>query len=283
MPAREAGHQGVALVGQVDQLEHLLADLLPRGPLDPVGRGEELEVLDHLHVVVDAEEVGHVADDAADLLRAGVDRVAADGRLAPGGIQERGQDPHRRRLARAVGADEAVDVPLVERQVEPVQGVQLAVHLGQFMRLDHRTGLAVGCLPCQFSGPAAGLSLSGRITRSIVVSTVFGVRLVRLSTRRECGRSVRATSIGRPRASWPVRVEVMERDRSTSRRWWRLGDRLSWNIAAITARSGRLIPVAGPGSVPVEPSDRLLQLSREESVLRQLTRIVAFGAIVPRR
>ena len=136
--AREAGHQGVALVGQVDQLEHFLADLPPRGPLDPVGGGEELEILDHLHVVVDAEEVGHVADDAADLLGPGVDRVAADGRLAPGRVQERGEDPHRRRLARAVGADEAVDVPLVERQVEPVQGVELAVHLGQFMRLDHR-------------------------------------------------------------------------------------------------------------------------------------------------
>ena len=135
--AGEAGHQGIALVGQVDQLEDLLADLPPRRALDPIGRGEEFEILDHLHIVVDAEEVGHVPDHAADLLRPGVDRVAAHGRLTPGGIQERGEDPHRRRLARPVRADEAVDVPLVQRQVEPVKSIELTVHLGQIMRFDH--------------------------------------------------------------------------------------------------------------------------------------------------
>ncbi len=208
---REAGHQRVALVGQVDQLEDLLADLPPRRPLDAVGRGEELEVLDHLHVVVDAEEVGHVPDHAADLLRPGVDRVAADRRLAPRGVQERGEDPHRRRLAGAVGADEAVDVPLVERQVEPVERVELAVHLGQIIGLDHRGG------PRVVSGsPAAGRrraeepvdavwthgfaadsTLSGRMTRSSVVRTTFGGdgALSRMS--RDPGRATRATSIGR--------------------------------------------------------------------------------------
>ena len=60
--ARQARDQGVALVAEVDQLEHLLALLAPVRPLDAVGGGEELQVLDHLHVVVDAEEVGHVAD-----------------------------------------------------------------------------------------------------------------------------------------------------------------------------------------------------------------------------
>jgi hypothetical protein len=143
-PAREAGDQRIALVGQVDQLEHLLADLLPRRALDPVGGGEEFEVLDHLHVVVDAEEVGHVADRPADVLGRGVDRVAADGRLAPGRVQERGEDAHGRRLARAVGADEAVDVPLLQAQVEAVQGVQVAVHLRQVVRLDHGACLRSG-------------------------------------------------------------------------------------------------------------------------------------------
>ena len=137
-PAREAGDEGVALVGQVDEFEHFLADLLPCGAFDPVGGGEEFEVFDDLHVVINTEEVGHVADGAADVLGTGVDRVAANGCLAPGRVQERGEDPHRRRLARAVRADEAVDVPLLKSQVQPVEGVEVAVHLGQVVGLDHR-------------------------------------------------------------------------------------------------------------------------------------------------
>ena len=81
--ARQAGDQGVALVAEIDQVEHLLAFLAAFRPLDAIGGGEEFEILDHLHVVVDAEEVGHVADDAANVLGAVVDRVAAHGRLAP--------------------------------------------------------------------------------------------------------------------------------------------------------------------------------------------------------
>jgi hypothetical protein len=66
--AREAGDERIALVSQVDELENFLADFLARSPFDSIGGGKELEVFDDLHVVVDAEEVGHVTDDAADLL-----------------------------------------------------------------------------------------------------------------------------------------------------------------------------------------------------------------------
>ena len=135
--AGKAGDEGLALVAQVDQVEHLVADLLPPRTLDAVGRGEELQVLDDLHVVVDAEEVGHVADDPPDLLGMRVDRVAADAGLAPGGLQERGQDPHRRRLAGTVGADVAEEVALVEVQGQVLQGVQFAVDFGQVLCLDH--------------------------------------------------------------------------------------------------------------------------------------------------
>ena len=135
--AGEAGDEGVALVAQVDQVEHVVADLAALRPLDAIGGGEELQVLDHLHVVVDAEEVGHVADQAADFLGMGVDRVAADAGLAPGGLQERGQDPHGGRLARAVGADEAEQVALGQLEGEVIDGVQLAVDFGEVLGLDH--------------------------------------------------------------------------------------------------------------------------------------------------
>jgi len=66
--ARQARHQGVALVAQVHQVEHLVALLAPLRPLDAVGGGEELQVLDHLHVVVDAEEVPACSPSAGECL-----------------------------------------------------------------------------------------------------------------------------------------------------------------------------------------------------------------------
>ena len=81
----------------------------------------------HLHVVVHAEEIGHVADQPADFLGLGVDRVAADVSLAPGRVEERGEDPHGRRLARAVGADEPEQVARLELEVDRANGEQVAV------------------------------------------------------------------------------------------------------------------------------------------------------------
>ena len=148
--AGKAGDEGLALVAQVDQVEHLVADLLPPRTLDAVGRGEKLQVLDDLHVVIDAEEVGHVADDPPDFLGMRVDRVAADARLAPGRLQERGQDPHRRRLAGTVGADVAEEVALAEFQGQVLQGVQFAVDFGQVLGFDHGGGHVVSCQLCGY-------------------------------------------------------------------------------------------------------------------------------------
>jgi hypothetical protein len=108
--AAEAGDEGFALVAEVDQLQHFVADFAAGLALDAVGRGEELQVLDDLHVVVHAEEVGHVADDPADFFRLGIDRIAADVGLAPGGVQQRRQNAHRGGLAGAVGTDKAEHV-----------------------------------------------------------------------------------------------------------------------------------------------------------------------------
>src|SRR5690606_22725155 len=54
------------------------------------------------------------------------------------GAQERGQDAHRGRLARAVEAEQPADRALGHLQVEAVQGGLAAVGLAQPARLDHR-------------------------------------------------------------------------------------------------------------------------------------------------
>jgi hypothetical protein len=135
--AAEARDQRLALIAQLDQPEHVVADLPPRRALDPIGGGEELQVLDHLHVVVNAEEVGHVADQPADFFRVRIDRVAADVRLAPGRLEQRGQNPHRGRFARPVRPDITEQVPLVQLQREVVDRAEIAVGLGKVLGFDH--------------------------------------------------------------------------------------------------------------------------------------------------
>ena len=49
-----------------------------------------------------------------------------------------GQDPHRRRLAGAVGPEEAEDLALVDAEADVVDGGEAAVLLGEVLNLDHR-------------------------------------------------------------------------------------------------------------------------------------------------
>ena len=86
--ARQARHQGVALVAEVDQVEDPLAFLAAFPALDAVGGGEELEIFADGEVLVGAEEVGHVADVAADEIAVARD-VPAEHFSAAGGRGER--------------------------------------------------------------------------------------------------------------------------------------------------------------------------------------------------
>src|SRR5690606_19068620 len=71
----------------------------------------------------------------------GVDRAdgqAVDAGLAPGGLEQRGEDLDGRGLAGAVGPDESEAVALLDLEVEVRQRHQLAVTLGQVDGVDHR-------------------------------------------------------------------------------------------------------------------------------------------------
>ena len=69
-----------------------------------------------------------------------VDRVAADAGLAPGRLQERGQDAHGGGLARSVGPDVAEQVALGQFDGQVVYGVQVAVGFGEVLGLYHVKG-----------------------------------------------------------------------------------------------------------------------------------------------
>ena len=109
----ECVDHGVALVGEVRKVQHIVDDLFAFGAVDVVGGGEEFEVFLHDHVFVGAEGIGHVADERADFPDLIPDDVVADAGLAPGGLEKRGEDFDGGGFARAVGADEAEAVAIL--------------------------------------------------------------------------------------------------------------------------------------------------------------------------
>ena len=133
----------VALVGEADDLEQLADHPGPSRGRDAVAAPEEVEVLPDPQVVVDAVEVGHVADPTPHLDRVGHDVDAADQRLARGRRQQGGQHLHGGRLAGAVRADQAVDLPGADHQVDAGHRQLVVVALDQAARLDDRRHRAI--------------------------------------------------------------------------------------------------------------------------------------------
>jgi hypothetical protein len=76
----------------------------PASAAEAVQAGEVDDVLEHLHLRVEAALLGHVAE-AAPVGRGHPRAAEGDGAAVPG--EHAQDDPHRRRLARAVAADEA--------------------------------------------------------------------------------------------------------------------------------------------------------------------------------
>ena len=138
MPRREAGDERVALVAEIDQLEHVVADL---APLRRPGCGTRRRRTPGTRSPSCRRTRRRSRACSRSMRRISfglrVDRVAADVGLAPGGVQQRGENPHRRRLAGAVGADEAEHVAAIELQVDRLDGEQLAVFLRQVAGFDH--------------------------------------------------------------------------------------------------------------------------------------------------
>ncbi len=105
------------------------------------------EVFDHLpggHPVVDGRVGGHEADLPPHLRRLRDHVRPVDGGRAAGGPQHGAEDPQGRRLAGAVGPQQAVDLSGISIEADPAQrhqfaASQIGVVLGEFVNVDHRT------------------------------------------------------------------------------------------------------------------------------------------------
>jgi hypothetical protein len=91
------------------------------------------------HQRVDRRLLQGDADRAPHGVGVGDDVVAGDARRPGRGPQQRREDPHGGRLARAVRPEEAVDLARRDLEVEPVDGADAALELAhELADLDRR-------------------------------------------------------------------------------------------------------------------------------------------------
>src|SRR5262249_55226523 len=99
---RETIDIGVAVLGKIRQRQHVVNQADPFVPQQLVRATVELQVFPYLNLVLESDEVGHVANETTDV--ANVARTL-DGELAAARCQKRGEDADRRRLAGAIRTD----------------------------------------------------------------------------------------------------------------------------------------------------------------------------------
>ena len=139
-----------------DHLEVFVHGPAPAGLFQPIAGGEQVEELPDLQVFVDWREVGHEADDPADVLGMLADVDPHDLDLAISRLQQAEHGAHRGRLAGAVGADQPADLARPDFQRQVAHGADVIVVDAQVLDPDHP-----GDLPSS-TAPRVLSSLSGR-------------------------------------------------------------------------------------------------------------------------
>src|SRR5260370_13075190 len=139
----QAARAGVDLLvlalGHSDQCQQIVNDLAP--PLFglPVASRVEVKVFGDRQLVVHAEEVRHVPDSRVYLLTVPRHIRPVDVRLAAAWFEQRGENPKRRRLARAVGSHEPEDLARWHLERHVVKSRARPIELAQLLDCDHLT------------------------------------------------------------------------------------------------------------------------------------------------
>ncbi len=145
--ARVAAYAAVGGVAEVDAVEQVVGAPAAFGGRDPLQRRLQADQLPAGHQRVERRFLKGYADRATNLPCFPGDVVAGDRSPAAGRQQQRRQHPHGRRLAGAVGAEEAVDFALRDLEVDALHGPDLAegaFEAGDDYRRHSGLGLAGG-------------------------------------------------------------------------------------------------------------------------------------------
>ena len=140
LAAGELGGVFIGILLHVDQLQHLLDDLLAPGLVVLQQLGHHADVLGNGHVGKQADLLDDIADVAPELhLVLAVDVLAVD-EDGPGvRLQQAVDHLHGGGLAAARGADEHHELPVRDGEVQVLEDRGLAVALGHMFKLDHMT------------------------------------------------------------------------------------------------------------------------------------------------
>src|SRR6185437_178304 len=127
-------------------------------------RGAHLEILEHGHAREDAASFGLVRDAAAhdEMRRQSGDVAALEDDAAGAGARLAADRHEQRRLAGAVGADEADDLTLIDREIDAFQRLDIAVGGVQPRYGKHGHGRAPASRSAAMSGGSSSLSSSPR-------------------------------------------------------------------------------------------------------------------------
>ena len=145
------GELDALLVAERELLDRPLRKLSEPEPLGPGGHrrgrlggraavqlGEVAELAVRAHLRVEATLLGHVAEGA---LLLAPHRVSLPADLAAVRLEHPQRDTHGRRLAGAIGADEAEQLALFRPKREPVEGHSRAVATAHVDEFEHRASL----------------------------------------------------------------------------------------------------------------------------------------------
>src|SRR5215472_5856035 len=121
---------------------HSLHDLLNRLPAvaQLVDAGDEVEVLEHCEILVEAETLGHVADLTPNTRRIRDDVQPETGSAAAVRRQQTAEHADRRRLAAAIGTKKATDLAGGHLQIQPMHNPVRAEALLQIAHIDDELG-----------------------------------------------------------------------------------------------------------------------------------------------
>jgi hypothetical protein len=137
-PARVGLRRALGGLDQVEALEQILPALPRRRAALAVEAPHHHEVLEAREVLVDGRVLPGEADPAAQLHGVADDVEPGNADGAGVGLEQRREHADRRRLAGAVGAQQSEHAARWRREVDPVQGPDVAEGLHQAGHVDRR-------------------------------------------------------------------------------------------------------------------------------------------------
>jgi hypothetical protein len=136
--ARKVSGELVRPPGQTHSRHHILHRLpAVAHPIDP---GDEIEVLEHREILVEAEALGHVTDLTANAGRIRDDVQPETGSAAAVRRQQTAEHADRRRFAAAIGAEEAADLARGRLQIQAMHDFVRAKAFLQIAHIDDEVG-----------------------------------------------------------------------------------------------------------------------------------------------